>query len=288
MILFRKVKEGGLGLVSCKYKSLAFRIKTFLELAAVESYLGSLFSNTLYRAYILNEELEAPPMPPYYDSEFLAVIKDALNDGQDIVSMSVKQWYSYLVEQNITTISNDEGRMLRPCRVERMYGDVAWEAVWSNVRHPALSNQTKSFAWKFIHDLLPTEVRLHAASLNDPYCRFSCPGNPIGDLEHSLFQCRMTAEVGSWLLDVHQKVNPSSNPSLIMRLDSQANIGLLILTIKTFEFCWIKRSVSRVAMLVEFLSFLEEDLKVLDMTKNIDLLVMKCDSLPYCDTLQTL
>ena len=221
----------------------------------------------MYRAYILDEALEAPPVPPYYDAEFLAVIKDALNDGQDIVSMSVKQWYSYLIEQNVTTITNEEGRMMRPCRVERMYTDVIWEAVWSNARHPVLSNQTKSFAWKFIHDLLPTEVKLHAASLSDPHCRFSCAGNPIGDLEHSLFQCRMTAEVGSWLLNVHQKVNPGSNPNLIMMLDSQANIGLLILTIKIFEYCWSKRSASREAILVEFLSLLECDLKVLDMTK---------------------
>ena len=267
IVLFRKVKEGGLGLVSCKFKSLSFRIKTFLELAADQSYIGSLFSNTLYRAYILDEDIEALPIPPYYDAEFFAVIKDALNNGQDIISMSVKQWYNYLLEQNITTITNNEGRMLRPCRVERMHVDVAWEAVWANVRHPALSNQTKSFVWKFIHDLLPSEVRLHAASLNDPYCRFSCAGNPVGDLEHCFFRCTLIAEVGSWLLNVHEKVNPGSTPSLIMRLDSQANYGLLLLTIKAFEYCWLKRSVGRDGILVEFLSSLERDLKVLDMTR---------------------
>ena len=38
MVLFRNVKDGGLALVSCKFKSLAFRIKTFLELAAHQSY----------------------------------------------------------------------------------------------------------------------------------------------------------------------------------------------------------------------------------------------------------
>ena len=222
----------------------------------------------MYRAYILDEGVEAPPVPPYYDEEFFAIIKEAINDGEDVVSMSVKHWYNYLLEKNITMITNTEGRILRPCRVQNLYADIAWEAVWSNVRHPALSNQTKSFAWKFVHDLLPTEVRLYAASLNkDPYCRFSCVGNPIGDMEHCFFQCRTTAEVGSWLLNVHQKVNSVSNPCLIMKLDFQANVGLLILIIKALEFCWSKRSASRDAILVEFLASLETELKVLDMTK---------------------
>ena len=190
-----------------------------------------------------------------------------MNDGQDVLTMSVKRWYLYLMEQNITMITNNEGRSLRPCRVESLYVDVAWDSVWANVRHPALSHQTKSFAWKFVHDLLPTELRLHAASLNAPNCRFSCEGNPVGDLEHCFFHCRMTSEVGMWILNIHQKTTPGSNPNLIMRLDYQNDIGLLILTIKALEYCWLKRSANKRAILVEFLSLLEDYLKVLDLTR---------------------
>ena len=39
IVLYRKVKDGGLGLTSSKHKSLAYLIKSFLELAANPSYL---------------------------------------------------------------------------------------------------------------------------------------------------------------------------------------------------------------------------------------------------------
>ena len=66
MVLFRQVKHGGLALTSCRHKSLAFLIKTFLDLAANPSYIESSYLNALYRAYVLKENFSAPPPPPHY------------------------------------------------------------------------------------------------------------------------------------------------------------------------------------------------------------------------------
>ena len=124
---------------------------------------------------------------------FFNVIIEAMNAGFNIFKMSVKQWYNFLVESDVTMITSNQGRILRKCRVENLYHLTAWENVWLNVRMPGLSNESKSFAWKLAHDLLPTEVRVNDASKIPSYvCKYSCPGDPVGNLEHCFSECKLT------------------------------------------------------------------------------------------------
>jgi len=260
MVLFRQVKHGGLALTSCRHKSLAFLIKTFLDLAANPSYIESSYLNALYRAYVLKEDFSAPPPPPYYSTSFFESIIDASNAGHCVVKMSVKQWYNYLIETHVT--SDDENRLL-PCRVESMSPEVNWNTVWSNVRMSALPNASKSFAWKLMHDLLPTENRLFSVSnITSNKCKFSCPGDPIGDLEHCFFNCKLTSEVGMWLLRIFEKENPGTNPRLILRLDFENN-ELLFLTVEAFHFCWSRRAGGKKATLTDFKPSIYADLMLM-------------------------
>ena len=269
LILHRHVKNGGLGLVSVKYKSLAFLIKTFLELAIYPSYINSLYLNVLYRFYILHENLPAPTLPPYYDQDNFNTIAESRNNSENILSMSVKQWYEYLVKRNISMDFINEEFVLKPCRAERIQANVQWDTVWANVRVSAVSNSSKSFAWKLVHDLLPTEKRLSVTSRNiSDSCRFGCIGNPCGDIEHCLFWCQMTYEVGQWLLGIHKLNDPNSSTSGILRMDLQGNMVLTFVTIKTLEYCWCRRSANKKAVLAECISSISADLVILDMTKH--------------------
>ena len=268
-ILHRQVKNGGLGLVSVKCKSLAFLIKTFLELAIHPSYINSLYLNVLYRFYILHENLPAPSLPPYYNEDFFNTIAEALNNGENILLMTVKQWYEYLVKRNITMEFINQEFVFKPCRAERIQANVHWETVWANVRVSAISNSSKSFAWKLVHDLLPTEKRLSVTSRNTTgSCRFGCVGNPYGDIEHCLFWCQMTNEVGQWLLGIHRQNDPNSKVSSILKMDLCRNAALTVLTIKTLEYCWWRRTANKMALLSECLSNISADLEILDMTKH--------------------
>ena len=205
MVLLRKIKDGGLGLTSCKHKSLAYLIKSFLELAASPSYVKSLYLNILYRIYVENENLPIIPLPPYYNADFFHTIQEAVNSGYCILKMTLRQWYSFLIEKDVTM---DPHRNLIPCRVEKAYPNVEWNIVWSNVRQAALPN------WKLAHKLLPVEEKLYAvSSISSSSCKFSCPGDPIGSLEHCFFHCLLTKELGTWFLEVLKSVNPGATES---------------------------------------------------------------------------
>ena len=240
MVLFRKISDGGLGLTSCKHKSLAFLIKSFLELAVSPSYVNSLYLNILYRIYIEKEDLPTLPLPPYYNTDFFNNIIKAIDSGCSILQMTIKLWYIFLIENEVTY---DLDRKLIPCRIEKLYPFVAWNIVWSNVRLAALSNCSRSFAWKLVHKLLPVEEKLYAASnIPSNSCKFSCPDEPIGSLEHCFFHCHLTKELGTWLHNIFKSVNSSATESGILFLDFQ-NDGLLFLTVTALQFSWAKRVV---------------------------------------------
>ena len=156
-----------------------------------------------------------------------------------------------------------------PCRVETLYPLTEWEKVWLNVRMPALSNASKSFAWKLAHDLLPTEVRLKAAyKIPSFVCKYSCPSDPVGNLEHCFFECKLTLDVGSWLLNIASIYNPNFTPTSILRLDYSSYNGLLFIAIKAFQFCWTRRVAGKYATLTDFLSDIRVDLMTLEETKH--------------------
>ena len=81
VVLFRPPKEGELGLLSIKFRSLAYLTRTFLEIAAHPNYLHSQYLNCLYESYVKDDMLPSLPAPPYYNREFFINIRDAINTG---------------------------------------------------------------------------------------------------------------------------------------------------------------------------------------------------------------
>ena len=133
---------------------------------------------------------------------------------------------------------------------------------------PVLSNSSKSFAWRLVHDLLPTDMRLSSASRNlVGSCRFGCIGDPNGDLEHCLFWCQMTSDVGQWILNIHKQNYPNACASNILKLDLSDKVALTVLTIKALEYSWYQRAASKRAKIAECISSISADLEILDLTK---------------------
>ena len=116
--------------------------------------------------------------------------------------------------------------------------------------------------------LLPTEVRLYAASsISSNKCKFSCVGDPVGNLEHCFFDCQLTNEIGIWLLNIFKRVIPNSNPRYILNLDFDHD-ELLLLTIEALCFCWSRRSNGKKATLADFTSSIHSDLILYSETKH--------------------
>ena len=130
LLLYRPVYHGGLGLTSVKLKSIAFFLRTFLELAANQKYLQSQYLNLLYRYHVLDEDVVCPPLPPYYSISFFDIIRQTKNTGRDVVSMTTRQWYSYLLNKDILNVIQEDGsEAKRLCKVELLSPDIDWENI---------------------------------------------------------------------------------------------------------------------------------------------------------------
>ena len=257
-VLFRSQKEGGLGLLSVKFRSLAYLTRTFLEMAAHPKYLHSQFLHCLYQTHVMDETAPCTQAPPYYNMDFFMNIKDAYNSGHDILNMSVKQWYHFFQKR-----ATERNPNLAVCSVERIHTDANWEEIWAAYSMPCFSAATRSFLFKMLHELLPTEQRLfRIGKHNETLCRYSCLGQPIADLAHCLLSCDLVKDVGTWLL----KLDPSKSVADILQLRLE-NVGNIWLIANVLEYCWYKRSQGKKAELVECTAKLKCDVRFLRSSK---------------------
>ena len=76
--------------------------------------------------------------------------------------MSVKQWYQYLLEKNVTMeVVDDEGRMMKKLsKVEERNPQNDWNKIFHLARLKGLTPEIKSFNFKLLHGILPCKERL--------------------------------------------------------------------------------------------------------------------------------
>ena len=204
LVLYRKVDHGGLGLHNIKCKALASLLTTFLQTAASTRFQQSLYHNSLYRYYCLGDDsLAKPDMPPYYTQSFFDVIKKVKeNSPLNPVNMSVKQWYDYLLEEEVTMeVVDDEGRLQpKKCRVELLAPSNDWSKSFYLSRLRGLSTEIRSFTFKLIHQLLPFNQRLNQFLPNNredcQLCSAHYPESPL----HGLFRCEKNNDAAQFLL----------------------------------------------------------------------------------------
>ena len=131
VILYREVGQGGLGLIHIESRCKAKLITVFLQTATNPRFMESLLHNHLYRYHILEEHhLPNSGYPPYYTETFFNTIKKVKNETTlNTVHMTMKQWYRYLLEENVTMKDVDEeGRKeLVPCRIELGDPNINWD-----------------------------------------------------------------------------------------------------------------------------------------------------------------
>ena len=221
--LFWPAESGGLGLVSIKQKANAFLTRIFMEVAANPDYQSSQYLNSLYRFHVLGDDFLCPPQPPYYSATFFDTIRQAKIEGKNIVGMSTRQWYLYLMEREVLKEETAEGsRENRLCRIERKYPEYDWVSTWEKARLPVLSSNVRSFLWKLIHDMLTTEERLNSTLGNIPAsCRYGCEDHPVADQIHSFFNCSLTCIVGQWLLKSVRIFGPISKEDAFLVLSEK-------------------------------------------------------------------
>ena len=219
IVVYRPISCGGLGLDHVKLKAQSRLITSFLETASNPKFIHSLYHEALLKYHVLEDRsFSDPGVPPYYPENFFQTIKKMKDQGTlNISTMSSKDWYRVMLEDNITmeTSDNGEARLIK-CRVELQHPDNDWENSWRLARLPGLESDQISFLWRALHNLLPTQSRVSRIMQDqDPACKLC--SHPVDDLPH-LFNCRFSRDVCQSLLRSVQSVMPDATPQKILLL----------------------------------------------------------------------
>ena len=167
----------------------------------------------------------------------------------NIKTMSVKLWYKHLLEVQVTHTEPEDPSALVPCRVERLAPDIDWGRSWLAVCVPGLTPEMRSFLWKMLHCILPTQDRLHRMNMpnaSSPLC-VQCTAGKLDDIEHALLRCSKIKPGADFLLKTLKSEIPDLTLERIKYLDFRTE-DLLVptyLTAATLSQLWISRICSR-------------------------------------------
>ena len=225
-LLFRPVELGGLGLHNVRCKALAGRLTSFLQTAANSSFQSSALHSALYQYYCCGNGSEGVPVqPPYYSASFFKIIQNLKeNTNSDPVRMSLKDWYDYLLKEDVTHqhLMGDPALPLelRRSRVEEQEPDHDWQHSYAIARKEGLDPDSKSFNFKLLNGLLPYRDRVARWLPNSSPACPHCPApQPTESAEHFYFHCEHNREAGEAVLALVRPVDHSMNIKKALKLD---------------------------------------------------------------------
>ena len=239
------------------------------------SFKQNLYHTLLYKTYVLEDDsIQHPPsMPPYYSAYFFSSIKWVReNTPLNVCTMSTAQWYRVLLEKEVTMVEeNDNTTGFIMSRVERASPDTDWEGSWRRARTKGLGSEATSFLWKLLHQLLPTEQRLHRILPNNSeLCKY-CQNPPPADLLHTFFDCVKTRNVGGSLLAAVRHHVPAVTPAGLLRLElheGEEEVMPLVWVIShTLLYMWKTRVSGRLVELYLTRAMLETKINLLRETR---------------------
>ena len=162
-----------------------------------------MYHQALYKWHILNiRDIPEPKRNPYLSEEIFSEILKIKDGGLlNLAKMSSGEWYRAMLEINVTMDSDTE-QIYKPCRTEIRNPHIEWESVWALSNLNGLCSSDKTFLWRMLHNILPTQERLHRLGMRNapsPICTH-CNTNIVDSLSHSLISCSQNRQVADWFL----------------------------------------------------------------------------------------
>ena len=106
------------------------------------------FLNRLYRFHVLEEDINCPSRPLYYTDGFFNYIRSAKAEGRDIITMTTRQWYQFLLNKEVLMATDSNGIQEDIlCRVERKFPEYEQSFTWEKLYDPFSS---KSYNYFFV------------------------------------------------------------------------------------------------------------------------------------------
>ena len=277
LILHRPSTHGGLGMHNVKFKALAMLTRSFLETAVNPKFLHSLYHTSLFNYHVLLErDTPDPGLPPYYSNKFFETIRHVHeNSPLNVATMSSSQWYSLLLEDNITMHTPDDvsTRQFTPSRAELTWPENDWDSTWKLARLKGLAPEVKTFLWRLLHNLLPTQERVSritSTNATSPLCKL-CQDELVEDQLHAFFSCKANNTASSALINSITSLVPQITTRQILLLDFSLDEMLefpVVWTVGNFlQIIWGSRIVKKQVRLYSIRADLEARASLLRETR---------------------
>ena len=170
-----------------------------------------------------DKSIPNPGKNPYYTVETYNTIKRAVSEGKDVVTMTGKEWYNFILG---SVIEEEEGELI-PCKAELMFPLHDWTRTWSLARLRGLSSNSMTFLFQMLHQILPCRERLARIlpRVETNICRV-CNAGESDSLLHSLSTCEGSRETFNWMLTGLNKVCEDVTPPKVLLLDFSPSVPL--------------------------------------------------------------
>ena len=161
---------------------------------------------------------------------------------------------------------DQEGRTeMIPCRVEDRNPEVAWGESYRLSRLPGLSPGSKSFLFKLIHTLLPSNERLHHLNQQlSPLC--GCRAGVVETYHHLFFDCELNREPGQSLLQCIRSYSREIDEEKALRLEVKVDEPFMLPTISLLssglELIWENRRQRKQTTLYTMRAELESSISI--------------------------
>ena len=277
MVLHRPRAKGGLGLTNVNYKAMAEQIRSFMETSIHPSFTSNMYHLALFQWYVEERrDIYPPKKNPYYSDELFTNIKMVREEGLlKISTMSTGQWYKVLLENNITNFTDEDNTSsLKPCRAELQHPEVDWEMSWSLANLHGLASEEKTFLWRMLHNILPTQQRLHRLGMRNavsPLCNL-CTAGEQDDLNFALIACSFNSEVSDWLTGILHHLLPNLLQHQIVLLnlgplDEELRFPVVWIISQVLSLTWDYRKEKKKPRLFQTRANLEAGIAILRKTR---------------------
>ena len=101
-LLYRDVKDGGLGLFNISARAKANLLVSFCKSALGYKCPLNQFHHNIFRYNIMEDKIKNPGRLPCFNDDFFNTIKVAVEEGIKVEELRVKEWYKRIVKNGIT------------------------------------------------------------------------------------------------------------------------------------------------------------------------------------------
>ena len=155
------MSDGGLGLFHITSRAKAALISTFLQTAVNPNFQRDQYHNTLYRRYVLEEDIPAPAIPPHFRGTFFSDIRALKREIGNTETLTFKVIYKFLLKSLLSGDPDEKGeKALLPLKCEAASPNTNWQRTWRLARLKGLGPELSTFLLKLMWGILPSKARL--------------------------------------------------------------------------------------------------------------------------------